>query len=128
MCFSETDKIKKYTDNYVTLSGAFREIVYLDRNEKVIHSLDEINIDDIGTIWLNSHPGRQNNDKFSILLIGDAIKKHINKNGLLTHSTIGNYMVTCNEVLLESMQGTEKPYVRISSEDEFENLIFIEIV
>lgn len=29
MCFSETDKIKKYTDNYVILSGVFREIVYL---------------------------------------------------------------------------------------------------
>ncbi len=37
-------------------------------------------------------------------------------------------MATCNNVLLKSMQGTEKPFVQIPNEDELENIVFIEIV
>ncbi len=80
--FSDTDTMKIYLWNELTLTGMFQEIVYLDHNDNIIYFPHESNINDIGAIWFNSHPGPQNNNKFSILLIGDAIKGHIKKHGI----------------------------------------------
>jgi len=119
--------VKQYLWNKVTLTGKLKEVVYLDRQDNKIPVFSESQTDDVGAIWLNSNAGAGHNDKFSILLIDDAIKCFIKRYGVMTSQLIKKYTATCNNVLLESMQGTEKPFVRISTENELEDLFLFEM-
>ncbi len=119
--------IKQYLWKNVTLTGNFKEIVYLDHYDNIIPVFSESQLEDVGAVWLNSHAGAGHNDEFSILLVGDAIKCFIKRYGVMTSQLIKKYTATCNNVLLESMQGTEKPFVRISSEDELNDLFLLDV-
>lgn len=119
--------VKQHLGESVTMTGNFKEIVYLDHHDNIIHIFKPEDAEDASAIWLNSNPGAAHNDKFSILIVGAAIKSFIDKYGVLTSQMISKYIATCNNVLLESMQGTDKPFVRIETVSELDDLLFFKI-
>jgi len=125
--FNILDIVKQYLWRNITLTGNFKEIVYLDHQDNIIPFFSESQVDDVGAVWLNSYAGATHNNKFSILLVGDAIKCFIEQYGVMTNNLIRECTAACNNVLLKSMQGTEKPFVRITSGDELDDLFLFKV-
>jgi hypothetical protein len=119
--------VKQNLWNNVTLGGIFQEIVYLDHHKKPIPVFDHSQVNDIGTVWLNSKEGAHFNHEFGIMIKDEAIRGFMEANGILNSALIKGYSVTCNNFLLESMQETEKPYVRISTLDRLDDLFLLKM-
>lgn len=121
------DDIRRNLGKNVTLTGTFKEIVYKDHNNKVIQFFDLTQmakqVSHIEAIFLNI--GR--NNEYSILIEGDAVKGFFAQFGLMKSEDLKKYMFTCNNFLLESSQGTEKPFSRIQSDEELQDFLGIEL-
>lgn len=117
--FNDLALTKHHVGKYVTLIGHCEEIVYLDHDERVIHLASNDDISNVSAIWLNSGYGAHHNHEFGFLLKDEAISTFIGQYGILSNDLIRNFNVVCNNGLLESMQGTDKPYVLLNNIEEF---------
>lgn len=124
--FNDGDAVRRNLGKSLTLTGTFIEIVYKDHNGNVIPFSDPAQIVGltkyIEAIFLNTGT----NVEYSILIEGDAVVPFINQHGAMLNDDIKKYVFTCNNVLLESSQGTDKLFSRIQSEEQLEDFKGIE--
>jgi len=111
--------IREHGTTEVTVYGVCTQVIPTDTQNNPISS------DNCETIWLNS--SRDNND-FSIRLTNSAVtkfKEHPEFQSI--HKTPSKFIIICNNKLLQSVQGTDKPYIGLSSEEDFKDLVIIGI-
>ena len=127
MIINFNTNIRQYIWNSLTLVGNIKEVVYKDHAGNVMPVFHSSQVEEIESIWFNSEAGAKHNHKFGILILGEAIKGLIDQYGILKDQDIIKYLITCNNVLLESMQDSKKLYVRIQTLDKLQDLYMSKI-